>query len=212
MDTFKEKSDKIDDKWSQTVWLDNTSKDLWNTLNENLLYQKKPLNETDIDNLENSLEQINIKQKLQKKAKTFMRIVREIAQNTFDHSLKIEPTILIKENPKEKCFSIETSNYFDWWKTNKEKLIETFEKINKSDAKTIKEAYMNALDNWDTKDWNWFSWAWLWLLDIARKIKKMISWKIFNYKIKEEKDKDNHTIYKLDLKTKFPMPDIWMAA
>jgi hypothetical protein len=71
---------------------------------------------------------------------------------------------------------------------------------------------MEKLNNWEFAEGKAFWWAGLWLLDIARKIKKIVTWKIFDYKIKEEKDEDNNKVYKLDLETKFPMPDMGMAA
>lgn len=176
-----------------------------------IIYEKNPLDKNAINNIENLIENPSIKELLKKKAKTFIRVLREIAQNTFDHSIK-EPKLSIEENDTEWCFYINTSNYFDWWEKSKEKLEETLKELNDSDHETIHKKWEESINDWEEIKNNWFSWAGLWMLAIAKKIKKMISWKIFDYKIKEENTSDGKKLYKLDLKTKFPMPDMPMAA
>jgi hypothetical protein len=80
------------------------------------LYEKEPLDSDDIDTLEDLLEDLKLEDILQKKAKTFIRVLREIAQNTFDYSVKSTTTptkLSIQENYKENILSIKSSNYFE---------------------------------------------------------------------------------------------------
>jgi len=197
----KEISDTVS---NSEKWANN----LLTMLDVKTLYEKEPLDNDDIDTLEDLLEDLKLEDILQKKAKTFIRVLREIAQNTFDYSVKSTTTpakLSIQENYKENVLSIKSSNYFEWGEERKIRLEKMLDEINNYSLEEIEMVYMSKLENWEHSNEWWFSHAWMWFLKIARNIKKMFSGKVFEYNITEDWVKDDQKLYKLELKTNFPM-------
>jgi hypothetical protein len=175
------------------------------------LYEKENLSSDDILNIEDLLDTLNLKQILWNNAKTFIRIFREIAQNTLYYSFKVNDTsnkISITNDKEKKILYIDTFNYFEWLESKESDLISTFDEINGFSDQETESAYKYKLLNGENVHEEWFSHAWLWFLKIAKQIRKNFEWKIFEYNIEDvgvNKDKNSKNLYKLDLRINFPI-------
>lgn len=212
---------KVSTEQNLESFLLGTWENLADILKDKIIFSREFKNKDDIWDM----RRIDFEDILNKKAKTFGGVLQELAQNTYDHSLEKEDLPNI-EYPNMKVIDrgddflrISTSNCFKATQNWLNKLKESFADVNKLDAEELKQKYQDQLLKKKDLEVKWvYSWGWLWLLDIARKVrwktnpeKNIVEydWKIFEYKINEIQDIEgsDEKIYQLILITKFPIPN-----